>query len=315
MTERSACVAFVCDEGYLFPTLVAAVQARRHAPAARADVAVCAIGDASAAIAAFAPVFELYGISFLLRPRSALEGQGIHFARLHLPRLIGGRYREFLYLDGDIQVTGDLASLLDVDLSATGIAASRDPMSYVADLGGSLSSAQGSYFSAIGIPRAAVRRYFNSGVVYATADFWRRTAPACLEIVAKADKGTRFPDQDALNMVVGGNYTRVSSAWNFPYFLRLWRRFRDAPCRIAHFMSNPRPWQLNCPPWGRSGTQPYLDMLAEHPQLQAFDGRFDWTRTARYRLQQFVKANVETRPWNTAAMQSLILDSDRQCVI
>ena len=50
------CICFTTDAGYLFPTLVAAIQARAHSSRELADVAVYCIGPESAETETFAEV-------------------------------------------------------------------------------------------------------------------------------------------------------------------------------------------------------------------------------------------------------------------
>jgi lipopolysaccharide biosynthesis glycosyltransferase len=313
--SAKTCVCFVCDEGYLFPTLLAAVQARGASPTDRADVAVFMIGPATPAAGAFADAFCRHGVRFRAFPESIIEGRPIHCARFFLDRMLNDAYRDFLYLDGDVQVHGDLTELIDLDLGGRGVAAIRDPMAYMITRTTQQWTELRDYFQSIGLAASAMRDYFNSGIIRASRDAWLQAASDCLRIIDRSSRGFRFPDQDPLNLVLNSQYAPLATRWNFPIFLKSWRRYDAIRPRIVHFMSNPRPWQMACRPWGEEGTQPYLDLVRSHPELACFQVRASAARRLRYHAQQFYKSVVEGWQWDSRRVFETIASADQTCVI
>jgi hypothetical protein len=65
MSTPPCCVVYTTDETYLFPTLVSAIQARRFASRAGADVLICHFGVSKSAEAVFAGICAQEGIGLL----------------------------------------------------------------------------------------------------------------------------------------------------------------------------------------------------------------------------------------------------------
>jgi lipopolysaccharide biosynthesis glycosyltransferase len=313
--SAKTCVCLLCDEGYLFPTLLAAVQARRAAPPARADVAGFRVGSSGGAAAAFKPVFRRCGIEFRTYPQSLVEHRPIYCARFFLDRMLADDCRDFLYLDGDIQVPGKLDELIDLDIRDLGVAACRDPMVYAMVANTTHRRELHDYFRSIGLSDAAVRTYFNSGVIRASRDVWSRAAIECLQAIDRSRRPFRFPDQDPLNLILNSQCALLATRWNFPVFLKNWPRFEAILPRVVHYMSNPRPWQMACRPWRREGLQPYLDLAHLHPEIAGFHIQATASRRLRYHAQQFYKSIVEGVVWNRSSVFDAIAAADQASVI
>jgi lipopolysaccharide biosynthesis glycosyltransferase len=179
--------------------------------------------------------------SFRRLPRSACHDLGYisngMYLRLFLPAVVPASVRRLLYLDVDTMCLGDLRPLWDVDLGGHPLAAVVDGSTKTCDA----------------IPGANGRRdpdapYFNSGVLLIDTARWRelRVSERCFDYVWRHREQLRFPDQDALNLVIGGQWLRLGTQWNF---MRSWRaEFGHAGIdwaakgRIVHFSGINKPW-------------------------------------------------------------------------
>ena len=263
----SCCVCYTTDPGYLLPTFVSAMQARQHASAAKADVAIFSIGGDSGSERAFARVCAAEGISFYPVAETAVEGAGAMLARLFLDRIAPDLYQQFLYIDGDTQIAGSLDLLLDADVPKGQFLAVSDPMTF--SLRGSNRHARDltAYFSSLGISVQHQQNYFNSGVIRFNRDGWAEIGRDSWDMFRALRGRSRFPDQDALNLVAMDRRITMSMAWNFPIFLRNAKVEPQIKPRIYHYMGSPKPWHGSFPPWGAAEYEPYLTVVRRYPEL------------------------------------------------
>ncbi len=156
--------------------------------------------------------------------------------RLLLADCVDAGGARLLTLDSDMIVNGSLLPLFELDLGSEYFAAVHDP------------------------PRADEPNYFNSGVTLCEVDTYRyhNVARRCLTYIA--ERRPHFPDQDALNDVVGDSWWRLDPLWN--YFCEMGREFTPADyelAKIAHFPG----WK----PWNHAhhpGHALYARYLREH---------------------------------------------------
>jgi hypothetical protein len=78
--------------------------------------------------------------------------------------------------------------------------------------------------------------------------------------------------------------------------------------RILHFMSSPKPWQGDFPPWTQEACAPYLEMIRRYPALAPFKQQLPLNHRAYYHLQQRRKRVVETVMWGLSKRRTRILD-------
>lgn len=165
--------------------------------------------------------------------------------RLYMHRYLPVDCRRVIYLDCDVLVLGDLAELWAVPLEGYAIGA-------VMDLCGSKGARS----------RGSVEWYFNSGVLLVDMKRWHEKAIAdrALTYIKENDSRLKYPDQDALNHVLAGDWLRLPSEWNFQPTAyaalekdyRHLRTYRDelkvairAP-RVVHFIGAIKPWHPFC---------------------------------------------------------------------
>ncbi len=106
----NACCCYVIDAGYLFPTLMSAIQARSAIAVSAADVTILCIGQGRREIDLFAPICREHGIGLVSVPPSAIDHMPIMFGRFYLARLLDAHYEAVVYMDGDITVLGAVGS-------------------------------------------------------------------------------------------------------------------------------------------------------------------------------------------------------------
>ena len=123
-------------------------------------------------------------------------------------------------LDSDMIVNASLRPLVDRDLGSEFFAAIHDP------------------------PRVDDRTYFNSGLTMFDVDGYKHHQIGHRSIRWLADVRHRphFPDQDALNEIVGHSWHRLARTWNYFCYNAAGFTAEDLEtCKIAHF-AGPKPW-------------------------------------------------------------------------
>lgn len=160
------------------------------------------------------------------------------YYRLLAPVCLPAEVDRFLYLDSDLVVEDDIAPLFAIDLADNVLAAVANPCTWHGQLG---------------LP--AGTHYFNAGVLMIDR---RRWEDACvservLAIIAEKAASLRYHDQDALNCVITGRWTKFAPAWNQQHYFPLldpaalgyghaeWKRALDQPSLI-HFTGGSKPW-------------------------------------------------------------------------
>jgi hypothetical protein len=305
---RPACaIVFTTDRGYLFPTLIAAMQARRFAAPAKADVLICHVGVDGAALDLFAAICAAEALRLVAIDPRALDGAAAITARLLLNRFMPDQYAHYLYIDGDVQIAQPLDPLIDAEVPAGHFLAANDPLTFMfpehGDLGGDLAR----HTRAIGLTPGQARAYFNTGVLRISRAGWDETGTRAWRLIRDDPGRFRFIDQDPLNIVAQDRRLAMSLAWNFPIFMRNARVEAKIAPRITHFMSAPKPWQGAFAPWGPAAVRPYLDALEKYPALGPYNPAFSLRRRARYQVQQLAKMAVETCQWGLSDRRRRIL--------
>ena len=135
------------------------------------------------------------------------------YFRLLAPSLLPS-VKKAVYLDSDLVVLDDIAKLWDTDVEGELLGATRD-----ADTIGQIDG----YDQGVGpylandLGLTDPHKYFQAGVlVMNLEEFRRRTTPEELLGIA-TQRVWRWLDQDVLNKVADGDYTRIDMRWNYLY--------------------------------------------------------------------------------------------------
>jgi lipopolysaccharide biosynthesis glycosyltransferase len=310
----SCCIVFTTDAKYLFPTLVAAIGARKHSPAEKADVCIYCFDAHEAAKRAFAPVCERESIELTFLNSSIIEGANPMMARLFLTRFVPSRCTDVLYLDGDILVTGSLAPLIDAQVPPDHFLAANDPFTFLLDDDTRQSRDLQSYLQHAGFTLDQARSYFNSGVLRMNKNGWEQIGSDAWNYFSRNPSKSRFPDQDAINFTGMDKRLPLSFCWNYPAFFRNARvEDRIAP-KIHHFMSMPKPWHGQFAPWKARFGNIYASSLERYPQILPFAISMPRHQRWKYTLQQRAKQISETMTWGLSRRRDRILAYERACI-
>jgi lipopolysaccharide biosynthesis glycosyltransferase len=301
------CVVYTSDEAYLFPTLVSAIEARRFASPAKADVLICHFGISWQAETVFAGICAQEGIQLLAVAPHAIEGASPMLARLFLDRFLPARYAQILYVDGDTRITRPLDPLIEADVPDGRFLAANDPMTFMLGDADAQSRKLAAHLRSIGLGQHAADGYFNTGVLRIARAGWDGIGAHAWQLIRRRGAAFRFPDQDPLNVAAGDSRMPMSLAWNFPIFMRNARvEAAIRPC-IYHFMSRPKPWQGRFAPWDADACVAYVDIARTYPELAAYNPALPAAQHARYIVQQLGKKVLESWSWGRSHRRDRIL--------
>jgi lipopolysaccharide biosynthesis glycosyltransferase len=310
-TTLSGAVCYIATDGYLFQTVVSALQARRHT---EAPVYVCHLGSPSSAeVDLFASISEENGVQFSSTPRELIEGQHPVFARFYVDQLLPATVDHALYLDGDTQVVGDLNPLLELE-SPGRILAARDPMVLIEKVHPALSRKINTWWDTAGIASETRADYVNAGVMRLPLGALSQVRADVLRLTSSG-RTLPFSDQDAVNILCHDSIDVLSTAWNFPGFLLGTPIARATQPRIIHFMSSPRPWSAALPPWGEEYFAPYASLVDRYPRAAGHWERFSLSQQVRYRAQHAYKYLTERRAYVDAATLRTYEEQERSALL
>jgi lipopolysaccharide biosynthesis glycosyltransferase len=154
------------------------------------------------------------------------------FIRLLVPDLLPDVTGKVLFLDVDMMVNRSLRALLETDLDSAVLAAvpnAGDP-----DVLARLNRVVG---------RPSDQPYFNSGTLLIDLDRWRvrDLTERCLDFLTLSP-AISYPDQDALNAVIGEDLKVLPRTWNFWASQPMNLTHQDyAAAHIVHFIGRIKP--------------------------------------------------------------------------
>ena len=158
------------------------------------------------------------------------------FTRLMIPTVLRGQTERVLYLDADILCVGKLDEMIAMEIGE--VAAVVVPDAPVTTR---------RRVAALGLPHA---EYFNSGVMLINIEPWiaQDITAQTLDTLLHSKKDMRFPDQDALNVVLNGRARYISPRWNYLYDLIHDLNINKTAMRpvgkavFIHFAGAVKPW-------------------------------------------------------------------------
>jgi UDP-glucose:(glucosyl)LPS alpha-1,3-glucosyltransferase len=158
------------------------------------------------------------------------HGSSTNYLRLFLAELITDA-DEVLYLDSDIIVNASIDELLKLDIQNWAVAVVPHPES--------------EREATLSIP---AQEYFNSGVMKINLKHWRKNfiTDQLVKFVRNNDSKIKYWDQDALNVVLAGNYLKLPPKWNFIDSNVTLEDVMLRDIRIIHFAGMHKPWNPHC---------------------------------------------------------------------
>ncbi len=173
------------------------------------------------------------------------------YYRIFIPLLLKDTVTRVIYLDADMLCVGSLRPLMDLSLGSYTLCAVNDNKRARNTLCPELSLKSGNYF--------------NSGFLYINIPVWkeRRTTERLLDLIAAKGGYFRFPDQDALNLVLEKEVLLLPKKYNYIYDIianKINHRPKiPADTVLIHYTGKCKPWHL----WG-SG--PLADLYSTYYQ-------------------------------------------------
>lgn len=287
----TACVCYVIDDNYLFPTLISAIQACQNVDKNQTDIIIFCVSDTPIYSIKVSSIAAIYGVRLIVVPTKIIDGMHPMFGRLFIHRMLPKHYDRILYIDGDTQIKGSLKSLIETKIERGKFLAVRDPDIMFASLSEKRLRKLINFRRSLGIEKYT--EYFNSGVLVFDSHDWPSLSEKALSAAKYGGLKLDFPDQDALNISVGCNCIYIPNKWNFPGFLINSQMEKIVAPTIYHFMSNPRPWTHSVQPWGSLWTIPYRKMIESHSELANHAPKTKKIVQAKYWLQQHLKLFLE----------------------
>lgn len=306
---KTRAIVFVTDHGFLLATLLAARQViRQTAVVARADVFVLTVGIDKAVARAVEDEFSPIGITFKNLDADLFDRLGnSRFSRSHVPRSTLGRlaihhvlppgYEHVVYLDGDIQVVGDIAPLVFHDVKEGFIASANDFLWMYENAAGNYWRTHRAYIAGLGLHDPS--GYFNAGVLAFRRSTWEEMAPRALAFFEENSERCLYHDQSALNAVFAGRREQLSLRYNFSTDYALLGLAGEMNPAIIHFSGAAKPWRSIAAPWHGRFIESYVAFAREYPSVAALlpkPSRDEQAAEARALSRSRMKSFVRT-PW------------------
>lgn len=246
------CVVYACDQGYAEP-LAASLQSvidTWNGPLPAFRILDCGLERATRTLLlrAFQStdlVITPIDVGRLTHlPMLRHFGSPASFARLLVDEYVDRQFTHALYLDADTLAVQSLAGFDGMPLQ--GAVAAAAPEMYSPIISNSHAFPHYAEFNV-----SPYQLYFNSGVLIVDLQRWRteRCGERVLRFIEQHQRLLRYPDQDALNVVLGTQIMPLDPAWNCGWMwdtpdFEGYRWYGDVPDRafIRHFMGEEKPW-------------------------------------------------------------------------
>ncbi|NDL64789.1 glycosyltransferase family 8 protein [Acerihabitans arboris] len=160
------------------------------------------------------------------------------YYRIFIPLILKDTVSRVIYLDADILCIGSIKPLIDLSFDNYTLCAVNDNKRARSTLCPELSLTSGNYF--------------NSGFLYINIPLWleRKTTARLLKLLSAKGDYFRFPDQDALNLVLEQEVLLLPKKYNYIYDIianKVSHRPKiPADTVLIHYTGKCKPWHL----WG-----------------------------------------------------------------
>ncbi|RZK35626.1 MAG: glycosyltransferase family 8 protein [Hymenobacter sp.] len=177
-------------------------------------------------------------IAGLVLPKEHYFTAAVYY-RLFFPVLVPNTVEKLLYLDTDIVVIGNLSEVFHTALG-------NYPAGAVAEVTATKNRPD------LGIYE--IGSYFNSGVMLMNVPEWRKQAISekAIQFVRNFPEKIVWPDQDALNVALQGNYIKLSNRFNvipsdIPKYLPRaeYARYLRGKVIIHYTLKQHKPWNID----------------------------------------------------------------------
>ncbi|MFP4514860.1 MAG: glycosyltransferase family 8 protein [Parcubacteria group bacterium] len=143
-----------------------------------------------------------------------------------------------LYLDCDIVVLGDIRELYDTNIENKVLAAAE--------------RSENEFLKERVVIDKKIKNYFNAGVLLFNLKEFRKkkTGKKCLNFIEENAQEVDYPEQDALNYVIGDDFVELAHRYNFLVANPMKKSFKRP--FIIHYNSKIKPWhQININPYNK----------------------------------------------------------------
>ncbi|GAB4382606.1 MAG: glycosyltransferase family 8 protein [Elainellaceae cyanobacterium] len=190
------------------------------------------------------------------------------YYRLLLPQIIPDHIQKIIYLDSDLIIQSDLGQLWDIELGNRSALAVQDICHRYVTRTNHINPKK------YGIKDDC--KYFNTGVLVINLERWRtdNTAEKAIDIIRNNPEEMLFADQDALNIVLAGQWGELDPRWNQMHAVHDYQSWQESLYseevfqdvvqhpHIIHFTTPPKPWSKGCNHPEQKLFFQYLDMTA-----------------------------------------------------
>jgi lipopolysaccharide biosynthesis glycosyltransferase len=279
-TGKDTAIVFVTDKGFLVPSLVAALQIIDQPKVmAISDLFILLVDVEEALLQQLRDTFSPRGIQFLpLEASLFLPKAGTHFNQTHIPHTTLGRfaicdilpstYENIAYIDGDVQILGDIFPLISHKVKHGHIATVSEAIWMCENDQGHFWPKHKAYLNDLGITH--YQDYFNAGILLFRWDTWQTMAREAMTYFNENSLKCIYHDQSALNAVFLGKREVLSPAYNFISFYAGLGLNKEVDPKIVHFTGGSKPWYYPGMPWHGRFIEVYAKFLADYPFLAPY---------------------------------------------
>jgi lipopolysaccharide biosynthesis glycosyltransferase len=277
---KNTAVTFVTDNGFLIPSIVAALQVLEQPAVSKvADVFIFTVDIGQETVDEVSRIFSIKGINFIPIPsESFVPSTEFYFTKNHVPKTALGRfaiqkflpaqYQNIVYFDGDIQIVGDIEPLVNFRVPPGHLAAAPEFVWLTEGDIGDFWRKHKAYLGKLGIENP--KEYFNSGVMAADRSTWTDKSQEALGFFEKHSDLCLYHDQSALNAVCRGSVIYISPIYNYSSFYANLNINEEMNPKIIHFTGGGKPWNYVGPPWNGKFYGIYKAFIEANPTLSKY---------------------------------------------